>query len=143
MPSRAAQSSPASIDTSRPYRGWSGCCPRTVDAFDFDPIRKKYRARFLALCDLAFLERAVCPVFIGEPGTGKTFLARSLAYRACQATKSVLVIGAAGMLNDHSGAEMHGQLIRALRKYTRPALLVIDDFAVLAVNTLRLASPFR
>jgi DNA replication protein DnaC len=117
----------------------------TVDAFDFDfdPIRKKYRARFLALCDLAFLERAVCPVFIGEPGTGKTFLARSLAYRACQATKSVLVISAASMLNDLAGAEMHGLLIRALRKYTRPALLVIDDFAVLAMDTAQARLAFQ
>jgi DNA replication protein DnaC len=117
----------------------------TVDTFDFefDPVRKKLRARFLALCDLAFIERAVCPVFIGEPGTGKTFLARSLAYRACQATKNVLLVSAAAMLNDLAGAEMHGQLIRALRKYTRPALLVIDDFAVLAMDTAQARLAFQ
>lgn len=117
----------------------------TVDAFDFDfdPVRKKMRARYLALCDLAFLERAVCPIFIGEPGTGKTFLARSLAYRACQATKSVLVVSAAKMLNDLAGAELHGQLIRALRKYTQPALLMIDDFAVLAMDTAQARLAFQ
>lgn len=117
----------------------------TVDAFDFnfDPVRKKLRARFLALCDLAFLDRAVCPVFIGDPGTGKTFLARSLAYRVCQATKSVLVVSAAAMLNDLAGAELHGQLVRALRKYTRPALLVIDDFAVLAMDTAQARLAFQ
>jgi DNA replication protein DnaC len=117
----------------------------TVDAFDFDfdPVRKKLRARFLALCDLAFLERAVCPIFIGEPGTGKTFLGRSLAYRACQATKSVLVISAASMLNDLAGAEIHGQLVRVLRKYTRPALLVIDDFAVIAMDTAQARLAFQ
>ena len=117
----------------------------TVDAFDFGfcPVRKKMRARYLALCELAFLERAICPIFIGKPGTGKTFLSRALAYRACQATKSVLVVSAAAMLNDLTGAEMHGQLIRVLRKYTRPAFLVIDDFAVVAMDTAQARLAFQ
>jgi DNA replication protein DnaC len=117
----------------------------TVDGFDFawDATRKKIRARYLALHDLTFLDRAVCPIFIGTPGTGKTFLARALAYRACQATKSVLVTSAAKMLNDLVGAEMHGQVTRALRKYTRPALLVIDDFAVLEMDTAQAKLAFQ
>lgn len=108
----------------------------TVDGFDFawDATRKKIRSRYLALHDLTFLDRAVCPIFVGTPGTGKSFLARALAYRACQATRSVLFTSAARMLNDLVGAEVHGQVTRALRKYTHPALLVIDDFAVLDMD---------
>ena len=109
----------------------------TVDNFDFDfdPIRRKSKARYLALVDLGFLERGVCPIFVGPPGTGKTFLARSLAYSACQATKSVLCTSAARMLNELQGAELHGNVERVLRKYTSPALLVVDDFAVLEMDT--------
>jgi DNA replication protein DnaC len=51
--------------------------------------RKKLRARYLALHDLAFLAKGVNPLFIGIPGTGKTFLARALAYRVCQAARRV------------------------------------------------------
>jgi DNA replication protein DnaC len=38
------------------------------------------------------------------------------------------------MLNDLHGADIHGALDRALLRYTRPDLLVIDDFAVLAMD---------
>jgi len=108
----------------------------TVDGFDFnfEPCRKKLRARYLALHDLAFLEKGINPLFIGYPGTGKTFLARALAYRACQANRRVVFISAPKMLNDLHGAELHGGLERKLRRYVKAELLVIDDFAVLAMD---------
>jgi DNA replication protein DnaC len=117
----------------------------TVDAFnfDFDPARKKLRARYLALHDLTFLQRGVNPLFIGVPGTGKTFLGRALAYRACQANHRVVVVSAPRMLNDLHGAEVHGVLERSLRRYVRAELLLIDDFAVLAMDPAQAKLAFQ
>ncbi len=108
----------------------------TIDGYDFDycPKRRRLRARYLALHDLDFLDKGINPLFIGSPGTGKTFLSRALAYRACTANKRVVTASAIKMLNELHAADVHGNIERTLRKYERADLLVIDDFAVLEMD---------
>lgn len=117
----------------------------TVDGFDFDfdPVRKKLKARYLALHDATFLDKGINPIFIGTPGTGKTYLARALAWRICQVNKRVVVISAPRLLNELHGAELHGGLDRVMRRYVKADLLVIDDFAVLAMDAAQAKLAFQ
>jgi DNA replication protein DnaC len=117
----------------------------TIDGFDFDfdAIRKKLKSRYLGLLDLSFIDKGINPLFIGNPGAGKTFLARALAHRACLATKRVVFISAPKMLNELHGAELHGRLERVLRRYVKADLLAIDDFACLEMDPTQAKLAFQ
>jgi len=47
------------------------------------------------------------------------------------------------MLNELHGADIHGNIDRALRKYERAELLVIDDFAVLQMDAAQAKLAFQ
>ena len=53
----------------------------TIDQFDFDhhKARKEQKTRILTLCNLDFVSAHGDVILIGNPGTGKTFLATCLA----------------------------------------------------------------
>ena len=73
-------------------------------------------------------------IFIGNPGVGKTFLAKIIGWRACQANRRVLFTTAMDMLNHLLASQVDHSLIRKLRIYTEPALLIVDELGYLSLD---------
>ena len=108
----------------------------SIDSFHFlhHKSRQQAKPRILRLLDLEFLAKGTNLVFIGNPGVGKTFLAKVIAWRACQANQRVLFTTAMDMLNHLVASQVDHSLVRKLKTYTEPALLVCDELGYLALD---------
>jgi DNA replication protein DnaC len=108
----------------------------TVDQFRFAHHKSRLQAknRILRLLDLDFLKQGTSVVIIGNPGVGKTFLAQILAWRACQANVRVLFTTAMDMLNQLLASQVDHSLVRKLRVYTEPSVLIVDELGYLALD---------
>ena len=100
----------------------------SIDAFHFQhhKTRQPAKPRILRLLDLDFLAKGTNLVLIGNPGVGQTFLAKIIAWRACRANQRVLFTSAMDMLNHLLASQVDHSLVRKLRTYTEPSLLVCD-----------------
>jgi DNA replication protein DnaC len=110
---------------------------QTIDQFNFDhsAMTKKVRSNYLGLFDSIDREDLPSAVFIGSAGVGKTHLARSLGYRACQLNCSVLFITAAEMVNKLEQAKKAACLESELRKYRKPQVLIVDELGYVAMDS--------
>jgi len=107
-----------------------------IDSFHFKHHKSRLdlKPRILRLLDLEFIAKGTGAIFIGNPGVGKTFLAKIIGWRACQANRRVLFTTAMDMLNHLLASQVDHSLIRKLRIYTEPALLIVDELGYLSLD---------
>jgi len=103
---------------------------KNLEGFDFtfNPKIPSQHIHDLATC--RFIERKESIVFCGPVGVGKTHLAEALGHQACRQGYSVLFTKASRLLSDLGGGRADDTWEKRLRRYLKPDLLIIDDFAL-------------
>jgi DNA replication protein DnaC len=103
---------------------------KTLEGFDFSFNPKLNKAQLFDLATCAFIERHENVLVYGPTGVGKSHIAQALAHEACRRGHEVLFINTAKMLTHLAGGRADGTHEQRLTRYTRPALLVLDDFGL-------------
>jgi len=95
--------------------------------FDFDFQPKLKRKLIMDLASLGFIERNESILLIGDNGTGKSHIARSLALIACQGGYKTYYTTCSELINDLNAGVYEKTLDKKMRKYINPELLLIDE----------------
>ena len=103
---------------------------KSLEGFDFtfNPKMPSQHIHDLATC--RFIERKESIIFCGPVGVGKTHLAQALGHQACRFGYSVLFTKANRLLSDLGGGRADDTWDKRLRRYLKPDLLIINDFAL-------------
>ena len=108
----------------------------TIDQFNFNyhKSRQTQKSMILNLMDLDFIEKKKDIIMIDNPGTGKSYLAKCIAFAATQAGIKTLFTTAMDMVNHLIAADADHNLLKKLKYYQLPDILVVDEIGYLPLG---------
>jgi len=103
---------------------------KTLEDFDwqFNPSIKKKQVYDLASC--RFIREARDCLWLGPPGTGKSFLCQAIGYQAIKMGFVVLYRSIFDVVRDFLDDEAFAGQNQVLPRYLKPDLLIIDDMGI-------------
>ena len=102
----------------------------TLEGFDFHASPKLPAAQIRDLAALRWLHAGESVILYGPVGVGKSHIAQALGHLAIRAGADVRFTKTSRTLADLAGGHADRTWDRRLREYTRPAVLILDDFAM-------------
>ena len=107
---------------------------KTLDGYDWTPLRFPVDYGRQALESLDFVEHTQDVVMFGPPGTGKTHLAIALARQACLEGVPTRFFTAAELVMRLLRANAENRLDRELSQIGRARLLVVDELGYIPID---------
>jgi len=107
---------------------------KTLEQFKWSWPKKINQLQVKNLFRLKFVDDKSNVIFLGGVGLGKTHLATALGYHACLKGHSVLFCSAVDAINNLAAAQSAGRLKKELRKYHKPALVILDELGYLPID---------
>jgi len=107
---------------------------KTLDQFNWTWPKKINRLQVQNIFRLQFVKEKSNIIFLGGVGLGKTHLASAMGYAACLKGETVLFATAVDVINTLAAAQKAGRMKQELKKYTRPALLILDELGFLPID---------
>lgn len=98
--------------------------------FEITPERKINEAVLKQICDDEYIIKKRNVIILGSCGTGKSYLANALIANACEHLHTALYCRMFEIFMDMNEARNFGDgnIKNVMNKYTKPEVLVIDDF---------------
>jgi DNA replication protein DnaC len=107
----------------------------TLEEFDFSYNPKTPTAVIRDLATLRFIEAGESIVLHGPVGVGKSHIAQALGHLACRHGHTVAFTKTSRLLSDLAGGRADRSWETRLRRWVRPAVLILDDFAMREFTT--------
>jgi DNA replication protein DnaC len=104
--------------------------PATLEGFDFAASPKLPAAQIRDLAALRWLHSGESVILYGPVGVGKSHIAQALAHLAIRSGADARFMKTSRALAHLAGGHADRTWDKRLRELTRPAVLVLDDFAM-------------
>lgn len=103
---------------------------KSIEDFDFsfNPAIKRKQIMELATCRFIREQRDI--LFTGPPGVGKSHLAQAIGHQAAKMGHVVMYRSIFDTVSELNQAEAFSESDKALRRYLKPDLLIIDDMGL-------------
>jgi DNA replication protein DnaC len=102
----------------------------TIEEFDFSFNAKTPTAAIRDLATLRFVDAGESVILHGPVGVGKTHIAQALGHAACRRGYTCAFTKTSRLLADLAGGHADRSWTQRLRRWARPDVLVLDDFAM-------------
>lgn len=115
-----------------------------LNDIEYKPERKLNKKVLEQLSSNDYIVKHRNVVVLGACGTGKSYICNALGNHACESGYSVLYCRLFEYVSEANLEKLsYGEAIRTINKYTKPEVLIIDDFLIHEINEQEAALLFK